>query len=531
MSDVFGVEEEPSDETPAEREARLATEIALDPVTQEFVDTLVDKLVLFTNHLSGHPFYPYQEPFARRLFESLIIGDGALITALFSRQSGKSETVANCVATGMIMLPRLAKAYPALLEKFKEGLWVGAFAPVDEQADTLHGRIVTRLTSERAMQVMADPEISERITAQGRVLRLSCGSEVRKTTAHPRASIEGRTYHLILIDECQGADNTVVNKSILPMATKTKGTKVFTGTPSYTKNVFYNTIQQNKRKLTRRGVLRTNHFEADWVEVGKHNREYKEAVQLEMLRLGEDSDEFRLSYKIQWLLEKGMFVTGGRLEELGDDTMNGLVREYHRTPIVVGIDCGRKQDRTIVTAVFVDWDHPDQFGYFHHRVLNWLDLEGQDWEEQYFRIMDFLRSYSVWKVGIDTNGLGDVVAGRLRRLMPDIEFMDLGSSKGEQSVRWKYLRELLGRGMISWPAGSAVRQTKVWRRFRQEMEDLEIEFNGPYVIGKAPKAADAHDDYPDSLSMACILSVQEEEQHVEQSSNFLYGKPNRRELE
>lgn len=519
-------EAEQLDETPAEREARLATEIKLDPTTQAFVDKLVDNLVLFTNHLSGHPFYPYQEPFARRLFESLIIGDGALLTALFCRQSGKSETVANCVATAMIMFPRLAKAYPKLMGKFDEGLWVGAFAPVDEQADTLYGRIVTRLTSDRAQQVMSDPEINEKITAKGRVLKLSCGSEVRKTTAHPRASIEGRTYHLILIDECQGAERIVVNKSILPMATKTKGTKVFTGTPSYTKNVFYNTIQQNKRNLTKRGITRQNHFEADWIEVGKYNPEYKEAAQLEMLRMGEDSDEFRMSYRIQWLLEKGMFITGARLEELGDNSMRSLIRNYYRTPIVVGIDCGRKQDRTIATAVFVDWDHPDQFGYFHHRVLNWLDLEGMDWEEQYFRIMDFLRQYKVWKVGVDTNGLGDVVISRLRRLMPDIDFIDLGSSKGEQSVRWKYLRALLDRGCISWPAAPEVRQTKVWRRFRQEMEDLEIDFTGPYVTGHAPKLADAHDDYPDSLSMACILSQQEEEQIVEQSTNFLYARSN-----
>jgi hypothetical protein len=510
------------DETSHERAARLATEITLDPLTQAFVNELTDKLIMFTNHLSGHTFYPYQEPFARRLFESLIIGDGAVITALFARQSGKTETLANCVATGMIMLPRLANAYPDLLDKFKEGMWVGAFAPVDEQADTLYGRIVSRLTSDRAESVMSDPEIGERVVAKGRALKLRCGSEVRKTTAHPRASIEGRTYHLILIDEAQGVDNIVVNKSIFPMATKTAGTKVLTGTPAYTKNVFYNTIQQNKRKLTRKGNLRCNHFEADWVEVGGFNPEYKRSVQIEMLRLGEDSDEFRLSYRIQWLLDKGMFTTAARLDELGDRRMTSLVRNYHRTPVVVGIDCGRKQDRTIVTVVFVDWDHPDQFGYYQHRILNWLDLEGMEWEEQYFRILDFLRQYQVWRVGVDTNGLGDVVIGRLRRLMPDIQFMDLGSSLGEQSVRWKYLRELIGRGCITWPAGDEVSQTKVWRRFYQEMCDLEIEFKGPYVTGKAPKEADAHDDYPDSLSMACILTTKEEEESAESGPNPFY---------
>lgn len=517
------------DETPAEREARLATEINLDPLTQQFVNELVDKLVLFTNHLSGHPLRPYQEPFARRMFESLIIGDTAVLTALFSRQSGKSETVANCVATVMIMFPRLANAYPQLLDRFKEGVLVGAFAPVDYQADILFGRIVARLTSERAAAVMSDPEINEKVVGKGRTIKLKCGSLVTKNTAHPRASIEGGTFHLILIDECQGAENAVVNNSIMPMATATGGTKVFTGTPGYTKNVFYSTIMRNKRMQNRRGQLRQNHFEADWKIVSKYSEWYKRTALQEMLRLGEDSDEFKRQYCNQWMLEKGMFTTEAQMEKLGDNFMTSLVTDYTKTPVVVGIDCGRKQDRTIVTVVFVNWDHPDQFGFYDHRVLNWLDLEAMDWEDQYWQILEFLRHYKIWKVGVDTNGLGDVVVSRLRRLMPDIEFVDLGSSVTEQSTRWKHLRELLGRGMISWPAGEEVRQLRVWKRFRQEMEDLEIEFKGPNVLGKAPADTDAHDDYPDSLSMACILTTQQEERGVEQVGNFLYGR-NRRTM-
>ena len=511
------------DETPAEAAARAATEVVLDEITQELVDFLVDKLVMFANHLSGHAFYPYQEPFARRFFESMLIGDGSILTALYSRQSGKTETVANCTATCMIMLPRLSKAYPDLLGKFSEGVWVGVFAPVEEQAKTLYTRIVQRLTSDRAKSIFADPEINEKVIPKGMEHHLGCGSLVRCTTAHPRASIESPTYHIVLIDECQGADSYVVNKSILPMVAATGGSKVFTGTPDITKNVFYTTIQQNKRELTRRGKHRCNHFEADYVEVGKYNKEYFKAAQLEMLRIGEDSNEFKMMYRIMWLLEAGMFVTPARLDLLGDKRMIDVVREYHKTPVVVGIDCGRKQDRTVATAVWVDWDHPDKFGKFDHRILNWLDCEGLDWEEQYFRLMEFLRHYRLWKVGVDTNGLGDVVISRLRRLMPDVEFADLGSALPEQSKRWKHLQELLNMGRISWPAGPEVRQLKVWKRFRQEMEDLEIDIKGPNMVGRAPKVAHAHDDYPDSLSMACILTTQEEQESVEEVNNFLYS--------
>jgi hypothetical protein len=113
--------------------------------------------------------------------------------------------------------------------------------------------------------------------------------------------------------------------------------------------------------------------------------------------------------------------------------------------------------------------------------------------------------------------------------MPDLEFVDLGSGPAEQSARWKHLKELMDRPkMLAWPAGAKVRQLKVWRRFIQEMSDLEVEFKGPNMMGKAPNERNAHDDYPDSLSMACVLTTtQEDEETIEVQQNFLYSR-NRR---
>jgi hypothetical protein len=498
-------EDEYTDETDEERQARIDTDIILDEVSQAMVDKLVDKMLLVVDEISGHPLYGYQVPFARRLIESLIINDGATLTALFSRQSGKSETVANVVAAVMIMFPRLAKAFPALLGKYKEGVWVGAFAPVEDQADTLFGRIVARLTSDRAQEVMADPEIDDKVDGGSRVITLkNSGSLVRKQTAHPRATIEGRTYHLILIDECQGADERVVNKSIGPMGASTNATMVFTGTPTYEVGVFYKQIQINKRQSTRRGQ-RMNHFEADWKEVSKWNKNYERFVKKEMLRIGEDADEFKLSYRLMWLLDRGMFVTGERLDDLGDLSMQ-TIPSWHKTPVVVGIDPARKQDSTIVTVVWVHWDNPDEFGYYEHRILNWLDLSGLGWEEQYARIVEFLSNYNVFAIGVDAGGVGDVVIDRLRVLMPQTPIQELGSQRPDQSKRWKHLMELIDRGKIGWPAHAKTRRNKTWRRFRQQMEDLEKKFEGPYVLAAAPRAADAHDDYADSLAMACVLT-------------------------
>jgi hypothetical protein len=89
----------------------------LDELSKEFVSVLVEKIMDFMKLLVGHELHPYQAPLARRIIESVIINDGEEVTALASRQSGKSETIANTVATLMVILPSLAVMYPDLLGK------------------------------------------------------------------------------------------------------------------------------------------------------------------------------------------------------------------------------------------------------------------------------------------------------------------------------------------------------------------------------------------------------------------------------
>ena len=493
----------------------------LDELSQQFVDKLVEKIMDFLKVLVGHDLHPYQKPLARRIIESVLINDGEEITALASRQSGKSETVADTVATLMVLLPRLAKLYPDLLGKFKDGLWVGLFAPTEGQAETLFGRTVTRLTSERALEILGDPEIDDQTARVGGVTRQiklkKSGSTITMMTANPRAKIESKSFHLIVIDECQEADDFVVSKSISPMLAYYAGTMVKTGTPTTSKNNFYRSIQLNKRRQTGR-TSRQNHFEWDWKDVAKVNLNYGKFIKKEMLRVGEDSDEFQMSYSCKWLLERGMFVTSAIMDELGD-TSQETVKAWHRTPVVVGIDPARKLDSTVVTVVWVDWDRPDEFGYYDHRVLNWLEIQGDDWEDQYFQIVNFLNNYDVLAVGIDANGVGDAVAQRMKILLPRCEVHSIGSSQPEQSKRWKHLKALIDRRMVGWPAHAKTRRLRTWKRFYQQMTDLETKFQGPNFLAHAPDEAHAHDDYADSLAIACALTMDLTMPQVEVSSS------------
>jgi hypothetical protein len=518
--DEFYPEEEDQESPPEEQEEEL------DELSKEFVTKIIDRCIQFMDTLVGHSLHPYQLPLARRIIESVIINDGEEITALAARQSGKSETIANTVATLMVLLPRLAKMYPDLLGKFEKGIWIGMFAPVEGQVETLFGRTVNRLTSERALEILGDPEIDDslgKVPGVTRQIKLkNSGSSLMMMTANPRAKIESKSFHLIVIDECQEADDFVVTKSITPMLAYYSGTMVKTGTPTNRKNNFYRAIQLNKRRQTGR-TSRQNHFQWDWRDVAKVNTNYAKFMKREMLRIGEDSDEFQMSYSCKWLLERGMFVTSNVLDELGD-TSQEIVKAWHRTPVVVGIDPARKLDSTVVTVVWVDWDRPDEFGYYDHRILNWMEIQGDDWEEQYFMITNFLSNYDVMYVGVDANGVGDAVAQRLKLLLPRSEVFAIGSSQPEQSKRWKHLKALIDRKMIGWPAHAKTRRLRTWKRFYQQMSDLETKFQGPNFLAHAPEEAHAHDDYADSLAIAVSLTLDLTLPQVEVSSSPFFSR-------
>lgn len=490
----------------------------------DFVRQITDKVARFADELAGEPLFPYQADFARRVIESIILNDGAQITALFSRQSGKTQAVAYVVAACMILFPKLASMWPLWFGQYKNGFWVGTFAPVESQAETLFQRIQMILTSETAQEILADPEIDDKVEGGGKLLRLrTSGSIVRMQTANPKAQIESKSYHLIVIDEAQRADDKVVNKSIAPMGAFYNATMVLTGTPDVIKGVFYESIQQNKRRQTKRGE-RQNHFHHDWRSCAKYNPRYLKFVRKEMARLKEDSDEFQLSYALKWLLERGMFTTAERLEELGDTSMQALVDRWYDSPIILGVDPARKQDSTVVTALWVDWANPNEFGYYDHRILNWLEMHGDQWEEQYHRIVEFAQHYNVMAVAVDGQGVGDVVADRLARLMPNAHVEALASNSADQSSRWKHLMEVMNQGLIGWPAGAKVRRKKVYQRFITQMEDLEKTYQGKYLLAAAPNTAEAHDDFPDSLALACWMTKASTMPEAEQGTNPFYGR-------
>jgi len=502
----------------------------LDDTSAEFLDELVKRGVIFTEAFTDTKFFPYQLPIAYRLIESVILGDGDEMTVIATRQSGKSEVLSNVLSAMMVLLPKLAKVYPTWLGKFEKGFWVGVFAPVEDQADTVFGRIVSKLTSDHAMDFLLDPEIDDKAMSggsrgKGRIITLkNSGSLCRMQTCNPKAKIESKTYHFVLIDEAQEADEFMVTKSIKPMLAFNNGSICLTGTANRQKSYFYKMIQYNKRREVNGGrKVRQCHFEYDWRVAAKYNPNYAKFISKEKLRIGEDSEEFQMSYCNRFMLERGMFVTEERLERLFDIQMP-LVRSWWRTPVVVGIDVARSTDSTVVTVLWVDWDHPDPFGFYEHRILNWLEINNEEWESQYFQIIDFLRNYDCLRIGVDSQGVGGAVAERLQLLLPNIEVIGVSSDSRAQHERWVHLTELIQRDQLVIPAHSKAKRVKSWKRFTQQMGDLEKVYKGPFMLAEAPNEKGAFDDYPDSLAIACAMTIYETLPTVQVANNPFFSR-------
>jgi hypothetical protein len=144
-----------------------------------------------------------------------------------------------------------------------------------------------------------------------------------------------------------------------------------------------------------------------------------------------------------------------------------------------------------------------------------LELHNQEWEKQYAHIVEFLDHYNILRIGVDTTGMGSAVYDRIRVLFPEVDVVECPSDVKTQGARWKHLKTLIEREKLVYPAGSQVRRTRPYKRFVQQMADLEVKFQGPHMLALAPDEAEAHDDYPDSLAIACSLSLVDTMQAVE----------------
>lgn len=338
------------------------------------------------------------------------------------------------------------------------------------------------------------------------------------------------TYCVNMDKDEKGIHNIVVNggistsQSVHPMGAAYNATICKIGTATTFKGDFYEAIQRNKQFIKDNPTLVRNHFEYDCDVVARFNPKYAKYLEREKRSLGENSDEYRMSYKLEWIISRGMFVDIQKVEkECGDEYLGRVPRDMQATH-VVGIDVGggsssnkKYADSTVITVVEVNWNEPvlmekttdDETGEdivytaYNTYIKDWCEIRpeiAENYEEQYQMIMEYLKNFNVVRIVIDATRESSL-AQRIQANMRCEVIPFVFSSKSKSDI-YKHLQIEINTGRARFPRDRDTIVTSEYRKFTQQLADLQKGYSGSHLVVSHPDEKGAHDDYPDSWCLA-----------------------------
>lgn len=328
----------------------------------------------------------------------------------------------------------------------------------------------------------------------------------------------------VLVHNCQDISNYKLGKSISPMGAAYNATTIKIGTATTYKGNFYEAIQRNKKEYQEGRLRVKNHFEYDYTVVQKYNPNYAKYIEREKKTLGENSDAFRMSYKLEWIFSRGMFVDINEFEiRNGDDLLDYVYSDTYNNH-VVGIDIGGGGDKksgdldsTVISVVEVDWNSPavvetsyneetgqdETFIAYDTRLVAQEEISGEiaeDYEEQYHLIMEYLKRFKISKLVIDATKESSL-AQRIRANVKYPVEAFVFSSKSKSDL-YKNFENEINTGRFKYPNSVSAKETKEHQKFTYQMSELQKGYRGSYLVVAHPPEKGAHDDYPDSTALA-----------------------------
>lgn len=445
-------------------------------------------------------FYPYQEVISDRIIQALIenlrITAGASeddikklrrheIPIEISRQAGKTTAVVHTIDFILIFLT----------EYFKRRITIGIFAPQREQAKTDFDRLKEALY--RSSPLFATNEAKERAfkeQSNANTLVLPNGSSCYIFPVTPTSKPESKTLDLIVFEESQDLDDRIVKEQIWPMGANTNAPMVYIGTAG-TQIVYFYRLGQGKEaiKLYFDDIAPQRRKVYEETKDARHLI-YEQTVLQEIEKSGRDSDEIARPYFGKWLIGTGQFVTQEDLDALiaeRKETFHDKQRECF-----VGIDVAKNPDSTVVTVV--RWNPESK----KKELINWMELRGDNYQDQFEIINEYLKNFKVLGVAIDATGIGDFLPDMFER---QTQWQDENSglyrvkfTAVNKDVMFKNLKVSIKELLTTLP----ILSTKKGEKFRLQMLDLQQEYKGQLLSVHHPDAADAHDDYCDSWALA-----------------------------
>jgi len=435
---------------------------------------------------------PYQMPLSDKMIE-FVLTEGVLgneVSTLWSRQSGKTETVAlTTLVLGTFHILFL-----------KEGFGCGLFAPVES--------MITHVTRNRVRQKYK--MIKHWLEREGHIIQTAGEGytaatftlqslindkelTIRSLSAGESASIIGETFSLLVIEQSELVDSLKLKTDIFPMGAAKGGVRIMTGTTSpYFRNEYFREAIEKWNKDPKLNKSTSDWVEiVDWKEAAKVCPAYSRYVKRERDKLGEDSIEFKTQYGLEWV--------GTALKFVGWETLAVLEQDYEsllERLRFFAIDVARAGDSTVVTIIELDG------GSIH--ILGWLELEGIDFEIQIPTMVGFLDHYKPLRYGlVDIAGMGRPIYDMLKKkLWPWARLDAYYPGEGSNDDMYKALDREVAHKRIFYPKTVAADQKKNKAKFIEQMLDLERKYKGFSLKLEAPRIKGRHDDYPVSLAMA-----------------------------
>jgi|SRR5579875_384117 hypothetical protein len=470
----------------------------------------------FATCILGKPLYPYQVEAANVILHSINHNLGWLITVMMSRQSGKNQ------------LSAVLEAF--LLCTRREGVIVKA-------APTFHPQVIN--SRRRLLSMLENPFCARRVwtsyaqvglapRADSGLVRRHVGPSVMLCSADPGSNVVGATADLLLeIDEAQDVSSEKFDKDFRPMASTTNATTVLYGTAWSDDTLLARQRAINLEIERQTGERR--HFEYDWRAAAAANPHYKEFVESEIARLGEQHLAVQTQYFLVPLRAAGHFfndlqrrlLAGSHAWEneprasLADPTPSGesvsSPREASGAYYIAGLDVGgeeranpadptrlySKRDSTVLSIGRVEYNemHLPRVEVVHQQ---WWT--GRTYPQQYAALLVLCEQWNIRRLVVDNTGQGAGLASLLIEKLGPERVEACTFTRPAKSHLGYQLLALINSGRFTlYAPENAPREIfdECWSQVRAARYTLPA----PETINFYVDASEGHDDFLISLAL------------------------------
>ncbi|MEK7847974.1 MAG: hypothetical protein AAB270_03515 [Chloroflexota bacterium] len=439
---------------------------------------------------------PYQVEVGRAVMDSVLRGRGLTFTVEIARQGGKNELSVHLelllltmsLASGGTIIKAAPTYRPQTLisqRRLTERLDQAGFAGFWKRE---HGHGI-RLGRARALFLSADRS----------------------------ANVVGNTASLLLeVDEAQDVDADKFTKDFRPMAAATNATTVLYGTAWDEASLLEEAKRRNLELQARDGLRR--HFEYPWEEVARHNLSYRDFVEGERQRLGEEHPLFLTQYCLRPVSGGGGFLGPGQLAQL----QGGHPRQHRPAPEVVyvaGVDLAGeaeeaqdaaaraeqpRRDSTVVTIAALDFAHP-VLGEPSVLVVGHCWWTGRPHPELYAALADVLKG--VWgcrRVLVDATGVGAGVASFLARsLGPGVVVPFTFTAPAKSQLGFDLLSAVNSGRLKMYASDGSPECAEFWKEARQARCSYRLGRNLNFFV----EPSHGHDDFLMSLALTVAAAA------------------------